>query len=480
MNPNHMSSLDGSAAHGLPFALSSPTELEASGMSIEQVLCMLRAHRRISVAIAAAVLALTVLLLAILPRTYTATAMLMVNYQVNDPVNGRELPVGQLSSYIATQVELLHTRDLLVEVVDRLKLTTDRHYAAGYSAGEGTLSEWAAANVNKKLDIRPSGTGSQLIYISFSAAKPELAANVVNAVADAYRDRERARETGAPEERAKRSDAELTALKARVEDTRRQLEAFQKDNGMIADDGKTDIDASALDNLEGRLLDAQNARRLAELRTQGDAGSSDQALSSSLVQNTRAQLAAKEQQLAQMSRTYGQAYPGLREVQQQVDDLRNTLTQVSQSYAVNANSSVAAARELEARLTRDVAAQRARVGAMGRLRIGASRLKLEFDSAQEAYKRALDSRGEATAVTAGKPYANIDIVSRATPPMSASAPKVLMIAAAGLMASLLLGLGLPLAYELLNRRVRCKDDIERSYGIPVLAEFRLPVRSARA
>jgi hypothetical protein len=43
-----------------------------------------------------------------------------------------------------------------------------------------------------------------------------------------------------------------------------------------------------------------------------------------------------------------------------------------------------------------------------------------------------------------------------------------MAAAAGMG----LGLLIPLLYELLmNRRLRCRDDIERSFGVPVLMEF---------
>jgi succinoglycan biosynthesis transport protein ExoP len=38
--------------------------------------------------------------------------------------------------------------------------------------------------------------------------------------------------------------------------------------------------------------------------------------------------------------------------------------------------------------------------------------------------------------------------------------------------SLVLGLAAPLGYELLlNRRLRCRDDLERHFGIPVLAQF---------
>lgn len=462
----------------LPYAFEETEEPESSGLSLAQLRCMLAAHPRASMIIAAVVVLLTVVLLAVLPRTYTATTMLMVNYQVNDPVNGRELPIGQLSSYIATQSELMHTHDVLLEVVKRLNLTSVRSYALGYTSGEGSLAEWVASRIEKKLEIHPSQTGSQLIYITFSASSAELAAAVPNTIAEIYRSQERVRESGAPGERAKRTDAELDKLKSRVEAARAALDEFERKNGMIADGGKSDADATTLENLESRLLEAQNSRRMAELRQSGDAASSDQALGSPLLQNTRSQLAAKEAQLAQMSRTYGQAYPGLREVQQQVDDLRATLAQVSQSFASSANSSVNAARELEARLARDVAAQRARIGGQGQLRSAEGRLRLEFESAQEAYKHALDSQGATTSAVAGKSQNNIDVVSSATPPLAATSPKVLLIGLAGLLAAVALGLGLPLVYELLNRRIRCKDDLERGYHIPVLAEFRLPGKDA--
>jgi hypothetical protein len=39
------------------------------------------------------------------------------------------------------------------------------------------------------------------------------------------------------------------------------------------------------------------------------------------------------------------------------------------------------------------------------------------------------------------------------------------------MAAGILGLGIPLGFELFHRRVRCRDDLERHHGIPVLVEF---------
>jgi polysaccharide biosynthesis transport protein len=49
----------------------------------------------------------------------------------------------------------------------------------------------------------------------------------------------------------------------------------------------------------------------------------------------------------------------------------------------------------------------------------------------------------------------------------------------GCMAAVVLGFGIPLGFELFHRRVRCRDDVERHHGIPVLVEFgRLAPRTA--
>ena len=92
------------------------------------------------------------------PRTYTAMVTLMVNYEVNDPLNGKELPVGQVGSYIATQVELMQTPEVLLAVVDRLRLTENKDYARGYRGDSGTLREWVAKKLSKNLAIYQGAT----------------------------------------------------------------------------------------------------------------------------------------------------------------------------------------------------------------------------------------------------------------------------------------------------------------------------------
>jgi len=72
----------------------------------------------------------------------------------------------------------------------------------------------------------------------------------------------------------------------------------------------------------------------------------------------------------------------------------------------------------------------------------------------------------------GGHVANIGVVSRAVPPQKAAKPNKLKLLFLGVMAGIAVGVLTPLIYELLiNRRIRCRDDFERDFDLPVLMEF---------
>jgi uncharacterized protein involved in exopolysaccharide biosynthesis len=441
------------------------------GLSLSQVRSIVWAYRRLSLFIMIVVLAATAALLSWWPRTYTAKVTLIVNYQVNDPLNGKDLPIGQVGSYIATQVELLQTPGVLLAVVDRLHLTGNADFASGFRNSGGTLADWVANKLSRRLTIYPSQIGSQLIYVSYSASDARLAADVANAVADVYKEQDRDRAGGLPAERASQNASQLKELKAKVDAAQANLTEFHQRNGLLEDGNNANFSIGSLANLEGRLLEAQHLRRVAEERAAEDPGVSDQVLASNQVQSIRGQLEAQELNLAHLYRVYTPAYPGIHEAQLQVDDLRKALAAATQQHAENAASALVMAQRIEQKLQRAVADQRLVVASQARLHDESAKYFLEFQSAQEVYKRALDGYDQVQFAAASGPSTNVDIVSRATPPVVASAPKMLTGSLLGGIAALLLGLGIPLIYELSNRRVRCRDDLERHHGIPVLVEF---------
>ena len=110
-----------------------PLNFVYPGLTLSQIFSIIWGYRKVSLIIMFVVLAIVVVTLKLLPRTYEAEAALMVNYEINDPQNGKELPVGQIGSYIATQIELVRNPELLSSVVDQLQLTSNKELAAGYN-----------------------------------------------------------------------------------------------------------------------------------------------------------------------------------------------------------------------------------------------------------------------------------------------------------------------------------------------------------
>jgi len=446
-----------------------PLTFAHPSLTLAQILWILRAHWKASIVIALAVMSFTLLALAMWPRTYTATATLMVNYEVNDPTNGKDLPVGQVGTYIATQVELMQTPEALLAVVDRLNLTQNDNYARDYRGDGGTLREWVATKLGRALVIYQSQLGSQLIYVTYSASERVEAAQVANTVIEVYKDHDHMRSTGPPGDRAKLYAQQLQDLKTKVDQAQTEVTAFHQRNGLI-DEGKNNVDLSLLATLEGRLLEAQNARRVAAARASADQSVSDQVLGSNQTQALKTQVAVQELRLAQLNRVYTARHPDVAESQFQLKAARTALASAIQNYSDNASAGLKAAQRLERDLQHAVMEQRAKVLAKGQVQGEAAKYLLELDSAQAVYKRALEGYDQIMFASSGH-YTNVSLVSHATPPVKASKPKVLTGLVLGGLSAIILGLGIPLGYDLFNRRVRCRDDLERYHGIPVLAEF---------
>jgi uncharacterized protein involved in exopolysaccharide biosynthesis len=263
---------------------------------------------------------------------------------------------------------------------------------------------------------------------------------------------------------------QLTALKGKVDEAQLGVTSFQQRHALIDEGNKSNVDLELLATLESRLAEARNTRRQAEARTASNQAVSDQVLVSGHVQALQAQLATQELRKAQLDRMYMPQHPDILDAQMQVASTKRTLAASLQTYSDNASVGLSIARRLEGGLQAAVDEQRSKALVKGRLKDESAKKMLELESAQLVYRRALEGYDQIMFASAG-PYANVSLVSRALPPVRASKPSVVTGLALGVFLALLLGLSVPIGLELFNRRVRCIDDIERAYGVPVLAEF---------
>jgi polysaccharide biosynthesis transport protein len=459
-----------------PMPAAGPEEESKSGLSIAQIVAVLRHYWKLSAVIGVTTLTLATLFVLSLPRTYSATATLMISYQNKDPLAGDQVPLAMGGAYIATQAELITSPVVLLPVIDRLKLTEDPDFAAGFKGDAAALRDLTEKNLSGDLVV-DQGRGGQLLYISATASSAAKAALLANTVSDIYLEQETGRISGPASERARRYSAQLAELRTKVAAAQEKVTEF-RDRNHLPDGGGIDDEVAALNAAEQQLAQAQTSRRLAEARVAQGAATSDDPQGALAVAGIKEKLGLLEQQMVQLRSTLGPEHPRIRELQLQIAAMRESLAAEMRSLSVSSTEQLRAAREVEAKYQRAVDEQRDKAWGIRKLRDEGSKLVLELESAQSVYKRALDGYDQIMFASTGD-HTNTSVIARAMPPARASKSKKMKFMAAAVAVSLALAFGIPLLYELLlNRRVRCREDLERSFGVPVLAEFGvLPARA---
>jgi protein tyrosine kinase modulator len=451
-------------------------ESNHGGISLAQVISIARAYRWHIVISVASLVLLSAIIIKLLPKVYVATATLIVNYENKDPLAGRDFPVGEANTYIPTQIELITSRVVLNPVIQQLKLTTDPQFTNGFVGPPAALNEVVAKNLQTSLQVQ-QGVGSQLVYVSATAKEPYHAAAIANAIADEYLRQERQRTNEPAGERAERYSKQLAELRAKTIAAQDRLTEFRQQNGMTeVDADRTDVEGAALADLQVKFQAAQNARRELEAHQIDSRATSETVLNAVPVVSLRSRLESQQAEMAQLRATLGPKHPKVIELQSQIDSTRRSLADEVQAISANNSVQLAQARDLEAKYKNAIEAERTRLLERRALEDQSAKLVLELQSAQATYKKALDGYDQIVFASAGN-YHDVSLVSRADPPVKSDKPNKAKLFLVALVLSVGFGAGWPFAYELLaNRRLRCRDDFERHFGIPVLAQFGPAVR----
>jgi uncharacterized protein involved in exopolysaccharide biosynthesis len=234
---------------------------------------------------------------------------------------------------------------------------------------------------------------------------------------------------------------------------------------------ETTVEEDILGGLKRKLDDAEAARRGSEVKAMGNPALSSEVMASASVQQLKGQLANEKSQLAQLTPTLGANHPKVKQLLEQIRDTQREIeTEISVLTRGN-SAAIAADSELEKKLRSAIAQQSDKVLAMRKVRDEGNQYVLALESAQAVYKRALDGYDEIMFARAGQ-YNYVNLVTRAAPPVNSARPNKPKLALLAAVLGLGCGIVGPFAYELLvNRRIRCHNDVEVALGVRVLADF---------
>jgi polysaccharide biosynthesis transport protein len=445
------------------------------GLSIAQVISILSAYRFVSAIIACVILVLGVILTKSLPKTYTATATLMVNNTIYDPLAGkgdeRGGAVGIAAGFIPTEMQLMESPQVLSDVIDKLSLTKQPEFVGGCRRPGVALKDCVTNNLFRNLVVDQGAQGSLLIDVTAAARSPWMAADIANAVADSYLANQR-RRLEAPEiEHATRYSQQLAELETKVQLAQAQVADFRQRTGVVDLAAQTTVEEDILDGLKRKLDDAEAARREAEVKTMGNPALSPEVLASDSVRALRAELATEKSRLAELTPTLGINHPKVKELLAQIQGTEDEIAAEISTLTRSNSAAITTESELEKKLRSAIAQQSDKVLAMRKLRDEGNQYVLALESAQAVYKRGLDGYDQIMFARAGK-YNYVNLVTRAVPPANATRPNKPKLA----LLSAVLGLGCgivgPFVYELLvNRRIRSHNDLEVALGVRVLVDF---------
>lgn len=423
-------------------------------MSIIQFLRILWAYRVLTVLTTVATLIGAFVAVLIVPPSYEAKTRLMLNTLKPDAVTGEVIGTQQARTFIATQRELIRDVSVASQAAEQLGWLNDPGTLEKYNAANGQDSDLRRAMAQRIIDRTNVDvvTGTNILEIGFRAPTPDDARTMSNALRDAYiettldaRRREAMRNA---DWFARQADKERALLeKADADKT-----AYEKANGIVMQDEKTDIETA----------------RLRALAVQGGVGTVMAAPTVLPSSQAAIQLAQLDSQIAQAAKTLGPNHPAMIQMKAQ----RQTLAKVAEDDMAAARSAASsasrAASESASAMSQAVNAQTTKVIAnrdkIEKLTQLQAIVNLHRSQMDKALARSSDLRQEAAVADSG-----VTTLSEAVTPRSPSFPKKPLIFGGALGLGVGVGLFLSLLVELLRRRVRGVEDLQNSFEVPLLA-----------
>lgn len=438
-------------------------------MNFTQFLLILNARKWIILGILLLTVAVTAAVSLLLPKEYTATTTLIIDSKSKDPFTGQLLPVQMFPGYMATQIDVITSTQVANKVVNDLKLadspgTYDQFMQA--TDGKGTINQWLADLLLKKLNAEPSRESST-ISLSFTGTDPQFAALVANAFAKSYIETSLDLRLTPARQNAEWFDKQIVQLREKLDEAQQKLTAYQREKGIVESDERMDVETRRMAELAAQMVGAQSAAFDASSRAR-DGSSLPEVISNPVVQGLKAQVAQGEGKLADLAKQVGVNHPEYQRTLAEVNSYKTKLSAELKTATRGVGATAGAARQRVNQLNAAYEQQKKRILGLKQQREEATLLARDVLNAQQIYDSALQRYGQSR-MEAQSTQTDISVLNPAVPPIEPSRPKVLLNIVLSIFLGTLLGVGIGFLIELLDRRIRSGMDIA-GLDIPVLAE----------
>ncbi|WP_373991128.1 chain length determinant protein EpsF [Duganella sp. BuS-21] len=449
-------------------------------MNLSQFLLILRARYKIILVTMLVTVITTFVVSKLLPKTYSASSSVLLNAKGVDPITGVGVPGQMLPGYMATQVDIITSKNVALRVVDRLHLADSPAVVSQFNeatGGRGSVRDWLADLLLRKIEAMPAKESS-LVEISFKGSDPQFVAAVANAFAEEYQRVSIMLKVDPMKKVSLYLNDQIKLLRDNLEVAQGRLSKYQQEHGIVSVDNRLDVESGRLNDLSSQLVVAQTQLIEARSRRQvasGQAGESPDVANNPLIQNLRMAVSNAEAKFADVSQRLDKNHPQYQSAKAELDKLRGELNGQIKATSNAVTNSEQIMRQREAEVRASLAAQKTKVLELNRTRDEMGVLLKDVESAQRAFDSAAQ-RSSQTRIEGQSEQADIAILNPAVAPLEPSGPRVLLNTALALVLGTMLGVGLGLVAEMLDRRLRSTDDLTDVLGIPVFGVLDMHVK----
>lgn len=392
--------------------------------------------------------------------------------------------------FYETQYALMQSRTLAQRVVDQLDLKHNPVFMGTDNENVWQpLVVWAKEHLNlspaaddeakqddlpelflDSLTVQPV-RNSRLAKLHYDSPDPELAARILNKVADVYINLNLERRFDATSYARNYLQERLQQIKARLEESEQELVRYANAQGIVNVDNRQSLINKQLEEMTTALNTAEAKRIAAEaLYRQASANRQGltQVLENKVIQDAKALHTRLDAEYQEGLKIYKPAYPKMRQLASQIADVQAKIDAEVTNTVAAIRTEYEAAKASEALMRSKVNELKQEVINLQDRSIQYNIIRREVDTNRQLYDGLLQRFKEA-GIAGGVGINNISIVDKAEPPQEPFKPNLKLNLLLAIFLGLFGGVGLAFLFEHLDDTIKDAEDFEqRIGGIPVL------------
>ena len=399
----------------------------------------------------------------VIPKTYKATATLLLTYKGVDPVTGTNLSPQFMPGFMATQADVINSETTALMVANKLKLEQNSSLKQKFEKSNSKINfrQWLINELlRKNLMVEPSRESS-VISISYKGQDPSFVEKVANAYASIYQELSIKLSAEPSQHAASYFGNQIEILSNKLEKAQEKLSQYRQTKGVVNVDESLDVELRQLNELSSQLVLAQ-----AEL-SRSTTDPIDKHLQSkgldvsdnTFIDNLKTKLAEAESNFADISQNLGRNHPTYIGASAEVQKLRRELNRHIKSAMDNSVNRVANIRNA-------LEEKKKKVLALNQTRDKINILAREIDGIQQAYDSTMERLNQSS-LEGQANLSSVSLLDAAIPPSKPSSPNLRLNLLLSIFLGTMLGLATALFMEMFDRRVRSSDDLVKTLKAPV-------------